>query len=470
MNILVIGNGFDLAHGLPTKYTDFWSWIKDIIYIMERIDWEEEIPTTFDGFLKWSGKRQEQWTLKFDDSLIKLYMELDEQSKRNLLKTRKMKTWIKEHKDFFNFAQSIYDIDREIKNYLEDDRENKKISLKDFNDVILEVLKSSDHLVFYAKQGIVDTNKQLTNDIALKIFFLIYNNFWVQYFLEKFEYIETLEDNWIDFEKEIADFVIELNENKERVVSKYQHYITKSTYSQPRKVIEMLDYDLKRIIMLLEIYLCVYIQNINCKTLLNDVCNMKIEYVVSFNYTNTYERIYGCDKKIIYDYIHGKADIKNTLESNNMVLGIDEYLPDNKKDKDIDFIAFKKYYQRIYKGTGCKYKEWVDQIIESWENETEGNKAEIRKCISRGDLKNNKIHNLYIFGHSLDDTDKDVLRDLLLNDNVHTTIFYHSKEELGRKIANLVKVIGQDELIKRTGGSTRTIEFKEQQEMVDINA
>ncbi|MCI9342578.1 MAG: hypothetical protein HFI01_06290 [Lachnospiraceae bacterium] len=23
MNILVIGNGFDLTHGLPTKYTDF---------------------------------------------------------------------------------------------------------------------------------------------------------------------------------------------------------------------------------------------------------------------------------------------------------------------------------------------------------------------------------------------------------------------------------------------------------------
>ena len=35
MNILVIGNGFDLAHRLPTKYTDFleskmeriWKWI-----------------------------------------------------------------------------------------------------------------------------------------------------------------------------------------------------------------------------------------------------------------------------------------------------------------------------------------------------------------------------------------------------------------------------------------------------------
>lgn len=28
MNILVLGNGFDLAHGLPTKYTDFLDWIK----------------------------------------------------------------------------------------------------------------------------------------------------------------------------------------------------------------------------------------------------------------------------------------------------------------------------------------------------------------------------------------------------------------------------------------------------------
>ena len=29
MNILVIGNGFDLAHGLPTKYTDFLDFMSD---------------------------------------------------------------------------------------------------------------------------------------------------------------------------------------------------------------------------------------------------------------------------------------------------------------------------------------------------------------------------------------------------------------------------------------------------------
>lgn len=74
---------------------------------------------------------------------------------------------------------------------------------------------------------------------------------------------------------------------------------------------------------------------------------------------------------------------------------------------------------------------------------------------------------LYIFGHSLDMTDKDVLKDLILNDNVKTTIFYLDSDDLKSKIANLVKVIHQDELIRRTGGSTKTIEFKLQQDMVD---
>ncbi len=73
----------------------------------------------------------------------------------------------------------------------------------------------------------------------------------------------------------------------------------------------------------------------------------------------------------------------------------------------------------------------------------------------------------YIFGHFLDESDKDVLIELILNDNIYTTIFYFNRIDLGSKVANLVKVIGQDELIRRTGGSTKTIEFKLQQDMVE---
>ena len=66
-------------------------------------------------------------------------------------------------------------------------------------------------------------------------------------------------------------------------------------------------------------------------------------------------------------------------------------------------------------------------------------------------------HNLYIFGHSLDITDSDVLRLFICNDNVQTKIFYYRENEedkrtLGRLIKNLIQIIGQEELIKRTGG------------------
>ena len=44
----------------------------------------------------------------------------------------------------------------------------------------------------------------------------------------------------------------------------------------------------------------------------------------------------------------------------------------------------------------------------------------------------------------------------------NTTIYYHNQEALGRMIANLVKVIGEDELIRRTGGSNACIKFVQQ--------
>lgn len=213
-----------------------------------------------------------------------------------------------------------------------------------------------------------------------------------------------------------------------------------------------------------------------------DIRDIAVDKVLSFNYTNTYEKLYGENKFIEYDYIHGKANVHNTVNSNNMVLGIDEYLPNDRKDKDIEFIAFKKFYQRIHKQTGCKYKEWVDEIRqEYWEYISKQKEADVRREAYPGDglqamlnrltaeaMKITKcpMHRLYIFGHSLDVTDKDILKDLILNDNVYTTIYYFSQDDLGTKIANLVKVIGQDELIRRTGGSTKNIEFKLQQGMV----
>ena len=80
------------------------------------------------------------------------------------------------------------------------------------------------------------------------------------------------------------------------------------------------------------------------------------------------------------------------------------------------------------------------------------------------DIDDFSCHTLYIYGHSLDITDRDVLKKLICNDNVKTKIFYHRKSEddkssLGKQIRNLIGIMGQDELIRRTGGTKKTIEF-----------
>ena len=142
------------------------------------------------------------------------------------------------------------------------------------------------------------------------------------------------------------------------------------------------------------------------------------------------------------------VNCKHDLDSCDLILGIDEYLNDNEKNQYVDFIQFKKFFQRIYKGTSCSYKEWLETF--------EIHKKEFPKL--------RRVLNIYFLGHSLDVTDKDILKELLLHESVNTTIYYHNQEALSRLIANLVKVIGEDELISRTGGYHGSIKFKQQPE------
>ncbi|MDE6661719.1 MAG: bacteriophage abortive infection AbiH family protein, partial [Lachnospiraceae bacterium] len=316
------------------------------------------------------------------------------------------------------------------------------------------------------------------------------NNFWVEYFLQCNMHGD---ENWIDFESEISNVVKAIDNQmheKDRKSSLYdklkewtdnfsriffeKEYGKEVTYKEIR---DKLEKDLNKLIRLFEIYLVDYVEKmdvtiispdikeiVQCSGAVRGVKTNLYSKVLSFNYTNTYERVYWDEKKYIckcsdyMDYIHGKAQINNKIESNNIVLGIDEYLGRKKRDKYVEFIAFKKFYQRIHKKTGCKYKEWVEAIQKDI-------KKENAWTYDNHEYFKDRFYNLFFFGHSLDITDKDILRDLILNDNVHTTIFYHDKDTMGQQIANLVKVIGQDELIRRTGGSTKTIEFKLQKPM-----
>lgn len=331
-------------------------------------------------------------------------------------------------------------------------------------------------------------NNELARD-SKELLDCIDNNFWIGYFLQCPMYKK---ENWIDFESEISRVIqsidadikdndLKLDDGASVVsnffIEKFFHKRLPSAVLDYGRSIQLITFkeirdilyqDLNRLIRAFEIYLCEYVEKIEIEKLSDEIKNCGIDHVISFNYSHTYQKFYGKSKNIKYDYIHGETCSDNTIETNNMVLGIDEYLHKDSKDKEIDFIAFKKYYQRIYKETGSEYKNWVDEIICSRYTNEVLLREQFPKQIPYE--KFNSKHKLFIFGHSLDITDKDILRDLILNDNVYTTIYYVNKSVMGQQIDNLVKVIGQDELIRRTGGSTKTIEFRLQKDMVKKDA
>lgn len=395
MNILIIGNGFDLAHGLPTKYDNF---------------------------------------LNFCEFVKSIH-------KHTISNTKILEIYINKSK-----------IDERIYSQL------------------LTIGKTY-----------FDKKSPITSEPSLKaINELITDNKWIYCFT----HISPITGkNWVDFETEIKT-VIQSLEGKDgtELFETLDSLFGSSSFDRTTtidKIILKLETDLQKLIRALEIYLLKFVSELHIDkiSLFNE---LQVERVLNFNYTHThrnhYDRVimhdYITDKdiKIHYSYIHGQISDSSNLETNNMVLGIDEYLPEERMDKELAFISFKKYFQRIFKGTGNEYLDWVDDIKYDWKSCDAKTQNDIRNSISHHYYKNgnsdlpNSAYQLYVFGHSLDITDGDVLKKLILNDNVKTNIFYYRKNEndksdLKQKITNLVKIIGQEELIKRTGGPTRTIEF-----------
>lgn len=367
MNILVIGNGFDLAHGLPTRYDDFLNFVEEFIEYKVT----NECNMRFLDYFK-----------SLNETNINLYDQID-----GLIEDNR---WL---------------------NYFLTLRENKvllnKLTWIDFESEISKVIKTFDEYRNKLISEKVFENEQMRIDE---------HSFDVlHYILEKKEKIIQI-DCLLSLEN--------IRELKEELIT-----------------------DLNRLIRCLEMYLDDYVRKNYFDKLqkIKFIEALKIDKILTFNYTNTYEHVYG-KSNINFDYIHGKADIKHNLNSCNLVLGIDEYLGENEKNSNIEFIQFKKFFQRIYKGTGCLYKDWI-----KFYTEQKGKTPKIPHEL-----------NLYFIGHSLDVTDKDILKELILFDEANTTIYYHNQEALGRMIANLVKVIGEDKLIRRTGGSNACIKFVQQ--------
>jgi len=181
------------------------------------------------------------------------------------------------------------------------------------------------------------------------------------------------------------------------------------------KILKTLKSELEDLIFVFRYYLENEVLNQTVKILSKQVQAINPVYIINFNYTNTYEK-YGFQREDVC-CVHG------TVKENNMVLGI----KDEENEKDIDNIYFKKFFQRIQKHT---------DIID-WDRFQYNNK-----------VKN--MANTYFFGHSLSNTDGDLIRQIYKYSN-KIFIFYLSNPKYNdyeQKVINLIDTLGKETVIQ----------------------
>lgn len=367
MKILVIGNVFDLAHSLPTKYSHFLDFVSDCI----RYSSDEEQAFQIEHNQYFEETRQRYPEL-YDE-----YMEL-------IANNRLLEHFLRIYKDRC--------------------RDGKEGWI-DFENEIAYIIKSLE--------------------IALK------------------EYLKQNEEGKeeISFRPQCVDRIV-----RELLLiggegSGYGIIVPES-FKDGR--VDAILGDLNRITRLLELYLVDYVENLEITCRLPEFENAEITHVLSFNYTDTYRKLYDPDRSAKYCYIQGFARGNESVDTCSLVLGVDESSLNACGDEDNTFVWFKKFYQRIYKETDSEYIDWLNEY------------ERVQNAMPKASLPQ---VDLYIYGHSLDVTDRDALRYLILWPKMTTHIFYYNRRDFSEKVRNLVRVIGKEELIRRTRGRHRTIRF-----------
>ena len=309
MNILMLGNGFDLYHKLPTTYLCF---LKTVEYLKDNNNNDLVIWSIFNN----------------------------------------IKDECKAINDSFNEYSEFYN------GYFFDDEDKEKI------EEIRKLSKNNCWLNYFRKAyskdvGWIDFEKEIS--------------YVVQKFTTelkgKYLYNQNKDNvHGIKFSYTLKEFSFFFNTSYSN--SNYHaikdNYITETPFGSGRysidkaKVFGELYDSLLDLTKALKIYLRVFVEKPLIKMKEKGIINENnvfnnFDSIITFNYSNTYETLY---KETSVYYIHGHLD-------GNIVLGVN---PDNNDELsesseiDTSYIMFKKYYQRVLYRTDNSFIEMVNDI------------------------------------------------------------------------------------------------------------
>lgn len=407
-NILIVGNGFDLSHYLPTKYEHF-------MHVMSAIESPKSHSMNFEDLFSTCG--EERFIAKTKEYYKTEKIILDKEQLTEIRALLKENCW------YFYLNNHFKEIDTWI----------------DFENSIEEVLKSfSDYL--YVAAG----NKSITYDTSYQ------NLKWFNFFTSTMK--SKSFSNGIDQEKS------QTNQNKTTINPKFCFRENLNNGLDASSFIKFLQQQLNDLIKIFDLYLSLIIVKLQprSKFQISKESFLEPDQILSFNYTNTYQRIYGLVEDI--QYLHGCHGANQ-----NIVLGISDL--EALELKKLKAFGFTKYHQKLFKDTDYlfldKTKETVDshkRKIEYFEKDSGYSDALARK-FERQKLmeEESKLNlNIQIWGHSLDLSDRDYIRDIFsLNDdfdrNVRVVVYYYPDQGNSTKFSllnNLLAILGKDTVEK----------------------
>lgn len=369
MNVLLLGNGFDLNHDLPTLYNDF---LQTVNFLMNRTVMEGDTIGKIFGNLQLQIKSEhiEKCYLAHKESYNQTNLEVEEIDK--IINLAQDNIWFTYLFRTVKEETQWIDVEREI-----------ALVLKMFEEFFVV---SNDNLIIM-ETGCSNVCKYVINNFPF-------------FYIRKPNIVSGMEP---------------YREIKEQY---YEEYPPSSGIERvdKDKIIKVLYKELEDFAECLRLYLKSFVDS--SLDLIRQETDFKrmeatcsINQTITFNYTNTVEKLYSHNGVF---HLHGNINDK-------IILGINPDENDMLHTVDTSFLGFKKYYQRVCLGTDEAYIKWLKRMIKS--------KEEI---------------SLLIMGHSLDVTDKDVIKELFNCAN-EIIILYHSEEAQRSLIKNLIKIFGYEE-------------------------
>lgn len=377
--ILLLGNGFDLYHNLPTMYSNF-------LHVVDFLLQDKDMDFTTVGSVF-----GDEYFTRIDKKIVECYslnshiydrISIDQDKLRRLITLAENNMWLKYLLQVFNQDKGWIDFEKEIGNVL----------------AAFEKFFASGSIEFHLDKKYEERNR----DYVIKAFDFFYE--WIK--------------------RDASMRRIAVNFPPYAVKNQYQ---TEVPYGSgileidKEEIIKALYRGLQDLSEMLKIYLTVFVDNtlelfLQDKNFKTNRLFERAEGIINFNYTSTYEVLYNyCDNKNVF-HIHGSL-------RERIVLGLNPDDHDELVDMDTSFICFKKYYQRVLYGTDSGYREFVDTVNQET-NQVSG-------------------YRLYVVGHSLDVTDKDIITEIF-DAASEIVIMYHDESAAGTYIKNLVAIYGKE--------------------------